>query len=163
MSEYIQYEIVLFFKFSCIGAVLLLFYDLLLALKTVLPHGKAAAAAEDLLFWIFAALFVFGAAYRTNQGSLRSFLLLGLFLGVLLCHCTVSPFFLRIWIIILRIPVFFVKITIKRLLFLRERGKILVHNMEKSVSQGKKNRTLQKKRGRQVEKKEKKKPKQNSE
>ena len=163
MSEYIRYEIVLFFQFACIGAVLLLFYDLLLALKKVLPHGKAAAAAEDLLFWIIAALFVFGAAYRTNQGSLRSFLLLGLFLGALLCHCTVSPFFLRIWIIILRIPVFFVKITIKRLLFLRERGKILVHNMEKSVSQGKKNRTLQKKRGRQVEKKEKKKPKQNSE
>lgn len=163
MSTYIRYETILFFQSVCIGALLLLFYDLLLAFRKAVPHASAWTAAEDLLYWLFTSVFVFSFIYRTNQGILRSFLLLGLLLGAWICHITVSPLFLRIWTIILGIPVLFVKISIKRLLFLRERGKILLRNMEKSVSRRKKDRTSQRKRSKQVEKKKEKKSKKNSE
>ena len=163
MSTYIRYETLLFFQSLCTGALLLLFYDLLRAFRAVVRHGGWWTAAEDLLYWVGVSIFGFAYVYQANQGILRSFLLLGLLLGAWICRFTISPLFLKLWIIILGIPVFIVKISIKRLLFLRERGKILLRSMEKSVSRREKDRILLRKRSKQVEKKKEKKSKKNSE
>lgn len=143
-------EVLLFFQAACVGGALLLCYDILTVLRKVVPHCKWVAAAEDILFWIFAGFILFAGIYRGNEGKLRNFLFLGSFLGFCFCRATISPAFVSILIKILEFPAFLMKKTVKRLLFPVKRCKIFL-----------KNNTLSK-RLKQIEKKqEKKKSKKN--
>lgn len=126
MSGYIHHEILLFFLSACTGIGLLLGYDLLLALRRVIPHCPAAVAMEDLLYWICTGFLVFAGIYRANQGSLRSFLFLGVVLGAWLWQAAVNPLVVEILAGILGVPVFFGKKITKRLLFAIKRCKIFI-------------------------------------
>ncbi len=158
-----HFETLLFVKAAGLGAVLILCYDLLIAFRRVLPHHPIAVAAEDLLFWLLAALMMFSGVYCTNQGILRSFLFLGMILGAVLCGNTVSPLFIRGATAILGIPVVFVKISTKRLLFLVRRCRIYRYKFAIYADQKKKARVLRMKRSKQVEKFKKRKGQQNIE
>lgn len=155
MSSYIHNEMILFLQSAALGALLLLCYDLLAAVRNVIPHHPAFVALEDLLYWLGTGIFVFVRVYQTNQGILRSFLFLGVLLGVILCHATVGPIFVKIWTKTLAFPVLIVKISIKRLLFLCRRCKIFVYKSANRWKRCGKVRGLRTKRGKQVEKVEK--------
>lgn len=145
-----HFETVLFLQSVCLGALLILGYDLFLALRRVIPHHPAAVAVEDLFFWLAAALAVFAGVYRANQGILRSFLFLGMVLGAILCSKTISPIFVKGSSVILGIPVFFAKFSTNRLLFLVKRGRIYVCKFADSADRKKKARFLRLKRSKQV-------------
>ncbi len=139
MSSYIHHEILLFALSVCTGIGLLLGYDLFLALRRVIPHCSAAVALEDLLYWICTGFLVFAGIYRTNQGSLRSFLFPGAVLGAWLWQATVNPLAVGILAGILGVPVFFGKKITKRLLFALKRCRIFIYlyaNKRKSRRKG---------------------------
>lgn len=150
MSSYIYYETLLFFQSVLMGAVLLLCYGLLGAFRKAVVHCPAAIACEDLLYWICTGFGVFAGIYRSNQGILRNFLFLGVILGVWLCHLTVYPLFERVWSYLFRIPVFFVKFSTKRLLFLVRRCKIFVYKFVNPHKQWNRLRIMRTKRSRQI-------------
>lgn len=157
MSGYIRYETILFFQSLGLGVLLVIAYDLLCAFRKVVNHPIAVSAAEDFLYWIGTGIVIFICVYRENQGIIRSFLLLGILFGAWICHLSVSPLIYRICTKVLEIPVFFVKKTIKRLLFLGGRGKILMYKIVIFAFQAKGGRNIQTKRSKQVEKGKKKK------
>ena len=64
------------------GAVLKTAYTALGCLREVIPHGRIAVEAEDLLYWIAASIFLFVQIYYTSNGSIRWYFLLGVVLGV---------------------------------------------------------------------------------
>lgn len=164
MSRYIQYEAFLFFQSIGIGIILVMGYDVLKAVRAVLPHHPIIISGEDYLYWLSAGLGIFGLVYRYNQGTIRFFLLLGYFLGAVFWYMTGSSIFRKILAGIFSIPVVFVKKTINGLLFFCKRGKIFVYNVMKSVSFGGNFRILRFKRGKRVEEVKKKgKQKENSE
>lgn len=141
-------ELLLFFQSACLGAALLLCYDILVVLRRLIPHCKAVIAVQDVLFWILAGFALFAGIYRGNEGNLRNFLFLGSIAGFFLCRETISPVFVKVLTTILGIPAFFVEKTVKRLLFPVKRCKIFVKKnaVRKKVS----------KRSKQVEKSRKK-------
>lgn len=145
-------EMVLFFKAMGLGVLLILGYDLFVALRRVLPHHPAVVACEDFGFWLIVAFVSFAGVYRTNQGILRSFLLLGMVLGAILCRNIASPLFVKTAEVILGIPVVFAKFLINRLLFLVKRCKIYRYKFANFADRKKKARVLRMKRSRQVEK-----------
>lgn len=157
MSTYIHYEILLFLQSACMGALLFLGYAFLTALRAVFPHKGAVVAAEDILYWLCVGMTVFARIYKTNQGILRSFLFLGILLGAWICHKTVGSLFVKFWTMTLSFPVNLVKKTIKRLLFIGKSCKLYVYNSAKHRNKRGKNKISRTKRGRQVEKKQKKK------
>lgn len=126
MSSYIHYELFLFFQSVAMGAMLLLCYSFLIALRQAVPHAGAVVMVQNLVFWIAAGFFVFVRIYRSNQGSLRNFLFLGLLLGAFLGNALLRPLFVKICGKILGIPVNAVKKIINVLLFLERRCKILI-------------------------------------
>lgn len=132
-------ELLLFFQSACIGAVLVVCYELLVVLRGIIPHSAFWVAAEDLLFWIFAGFSLFAKIYRENAGILRSFLFLGILTGA-----------------------FFAKKITKRLLFWGKRCRIFVYKSAKGLSLQKKGRYPAGKRTGQVEKGEKKYKKKNN-
>ncbi|AIQ55584.1 spore cortex biosynthesis protein YabQ [Paenibacillus borealis] len=64
------------------GTAMGLAYDSYRVLSLKLSFPKWLNALLDLLYWIAAALFVFRMLYAGNQGQLRFYVFLGLFLGV---------------------------------------------------------------------------------
>ncbi|WP_410512969.1 spore cortex biosynthesis protein YabQ [Paenibacillus sp. BR2-3] len=64
------------------GGAMGLAYDSYRVLSLKLHFARWLNAALDLLYWIAAALFVFRMLYAGNQGQLRFYAFLGLFLGV---------------------------------------------------------------------------------
>lgn len=135
MSSYIHHEMLLFLQAVVTGAALLLCYDFLRALRRVIPHAAFWVAAEDILFWLSCSIAVFSSVYRTNQGSLRFFFILGIALGSLLCGLTISAFFVKVCTRILEIPAVLSKLLIKWLLFPVRRCKIFVYKCAKKERQ----------------------------
>jgi spore cortex biosynthesis protein YabQ len=64
------------------GIAMGLAYDSYRVLSLKLSFPQWLNALLDLLYWIAAALFVFRMLYAGNQGQLRFYVFLGLFLGV---------------------------------------------------------------------------------
>ncbi len=72
------------------GAGLLFLYDLLRGLRRAVLHGGIATAAEDLLYWVFAGISTFALVFAENNGIFRGYILLGILLGMILYHQTLS-------------------------------------------------------------------------
>ena len=79
MSTFIHHELFLLLRTIAVGAVLLLCYDLLAAFRNVFAHSDKAVGTEDILYWLCCAFFVFSEIYRSNEGILRFFMVLGFF------------------------------------------------------------------------------------
>lgn len=126
MSGYMQQEILLFLQSAARGALLLLCYDLLRILRRLFSHSSLAVAVEDVGYWLAAALFLFGRIYQTNRGILRSFLFLGIGLGMYLYHKTIRSIFVEVCCSVLGIPINFVKKIRNLLLFWIKRCRIYV-------------------------------------
>lgn len=159
-----EYETVLFLISAGAGAALLLAYELLLALRKTVPHHPLASAAEDVLYWSLTGFFLFYMIYRFNSGALRFFFFLGCFTGSALCRLTVSGLFRRVMETVFGIPMFFVKFSTKRLLFLVKRGNIFVGKCQNPPREAENRSFCKTKRSSRVEKSKKtEKQKENSE
>jgi len=64
------------------GGMMGIAYDSYRVMSLKLHFPKSLNAAFDLLYWLASALFVFRMLYAGNQGQLRFYAFLGLFIGV---------------------------------------------------------------------------------
>ena len=119
-------ELVLFFSSIWMGAALLMLYDCLRIFREIIPHQSAFITLEDLCYWIFGAIYIFGKIFQENHGMIRSFVFMGILLGMLCYHQSISPVFISFFVKILRIPVKYISFGIKRLLFFIKRCSILI-------------------------------------
>ncbi len=136
MSTFIHHELLLLIRTVAAGAVLLLCYDLLLVLRNIMPHSPKAAGLQDLLYWLCCAFFVFSEIYRTNEGSLRFFMICGFLTGAYACHKILGDIFVKCCTKLLKIPVIFIKFLIKWLLFPVKRCKLLWYKACKCIKKG---------------------------
>lgn len=72
-------------KALLLGILLRLCYDGIRIFRAVLPHNRLVAAAEDFIYWVLTALFLFLLLYETSEGMLRGVIILCVFLGMLIC------------------------------------------------------------------------------
>ncbi len=133
-----------FFLISILwGGILLLSYDVLRILRRMIPHDGFFIALEDFFFWVFASLFIFAMIYRVNDGVIRGFSALGVVLGGVLYHYSISDFLVRIISVLLHIIIKYLRILLtplkllvrKLLKFLKLINKLLfrLKNKMKSV------------------------------
>lgn len=80
-----------FFLISVLwGGILLMAYDVFRILRRLIKHGAFLIAIEDMIFWITASLFIFIMIYHENNGIIRGFSIIGMLLGIILYHFSVS-------------------------------------------------------------------------
>ena len=84
MSEGILFELQFFSKAFLLGAVMMILYDGVRIFSRILPHGAAAVAAEDILYWLFCGVCIFRMLYVENSGAIRGFAIAAVVLGMLL-------------------------------------------------------------------------------
>lgn len=82
MSREIQSQAVLLASCVGLGAWLMFCYDLLRVFRLLLPQKSWAISLEDLIYWIYVSLSAFSLLYRQNDGALRSYVVIGMFLGM---------------------------------------------------------------------------------
>ena len=63
---------------------LLLVYDLIRIFRRVAAHGVVWIAVEDMFFWVISAFVLFQFLYQEDDGKVRGFVILAMFLGMLL-------------------------------------------------------------------------------
>lgn len=109
----------LFFLCSALyGAECFVVYDLIRAIRRTWEHGKILIAAEDIFFWAASGIFLFTRLYHWNNGILRWYFFLGLFLGMLLYAVTISDWVLKfVSFFLKRLKMFFLwgNIIVKRI------------------------------------------------
>ena len=88
MSAYVTRELILLACSIWQGAVLGFWYDLLKTARKLIRHSHAAVSAEDLCYWIAAALYLFVRIYGENSGILRGYLFGGILGGAALYHAS---------------------------------------------------------------------------
>jgi spore cortex biosynthesis protein YabQ len=86
-----------FFLISVIsGAIILLVYDFLRIMRRIIKHDSFFTSLEDLFFWVGASLFIFAMIYKENDGIIRGFCVMGMAIGMVLYHFTLSNLIVKL-------------------------------------------------------------------
>ncbi len=145
MSESIIKEIDFLGASVLTGVIILVIYDVLRIFRRVISHSQGAVGLEDFLYWLLVTFFIFSMLFRKNNGAIRWFSVLGIFLGMVLYNITISPFLVKY------LAMFFIKIKnlLKKILFfflkpLKKRKKGLKRRLKTFKIVLKKNKPLRK-------------------
>lgn len=158
MSESIIKEVEFLGYSFLTGVLILILYDILRIFRRVFIHSAGAIGVEDFMYWMLVTFFIFSMLFRENNGAIRWFSVVGIFLGMVLYNVTISLFFVKY------VSLFFIKIRklIEKLLQfilkpLKKRKKGLKRRVKTLKIVITKNRPLRKgwKHGRKKEKKRK--------
>lgn len=95
MSANIRYEMELLSVSVLTGAGLMIVYDCLRVFRILCPHRTVWVGVEDMLYWIYTSLMVFTLLYRENDGVVRSYVVVAIFLGMMLYQHLISKKFLN--------------------------------------------------------------------
>ena len=95
VSDGIHQELVFLLISFALGEGLVMLYDVFRIFRKVVPHGVIWISVEDILYWIVAALLIFGMIFQENDGLIRGFAIGGILLGMLFFNHFVSPFLIR--------------------------------------------------------------------
>ncbi len=90
MADLIFDEAHLFALCVLLGAFLAFVYDAIRILRCMFKHADWLVDIEDLLYWIYTAWTVFETLFRYNEGILRGYVFVGMFVGVIGYLLTVS-------------------------------------------------------------------------
>lgn len=80
---------------TALGIGIAVVYDGLRILRRVIPHRRIFVSLEDLAFWFFCSAEVFLLMYRSSNGTLRWFAVLGAVAGIWIYERTLSPLLVR--------------------------------------------------------------------
>ncbi|MDO5294762.1 MAG: spore cortex biosynthesis protein YabQ [bacterium] len=95
MSDAISMEVRFFVASILCGIILLIIYDVLRIFRRVIKHPWFFVALEDLIFWLLSGIVIFRMMYEMNNGTIRGFSVLGMFLGMIVYNKSLSPFFVK--------------------------------------------------------------------
>ena len=83
MSEGIIFELQFFSRSFLLGILMMIAYDGIRIFRRILPHGAAAVAIEDLIYWLLCGVSIFRILYLENSGAIRGFAIAAVVLGML--------------------------------------------------------------------------------
>ena len=89
-SRHIGYAILWGFKLA-------IFYDVFLIFRNVIKHKNFFIYAEDFIYWLYCAVFVFEHLYEIGNGYIRWYMALGVGIGMLAYKVTISKWMVK-WV-----------------------------------------------------------------
>lgn len=95
MNEAIIKELDLFLISILWGSILLIIYDSLRIFRKLIKHNNCTRSLEDILYWILSGFLIFKMMYKHNNGIIRGFTILGMFLGMIIYKILLSDFLVK--------------------------------------------------------------------
>jgi len=106
-------EVKVFLSAMVTGFITGFAYDLLRLKRRAIRTRKFIVSVEDILFWIFAAVLAFTAAYISNQGEIRPYFFMGMTAGMGIYFWLLSRLVIQIIIFTFKIAIWpFAKLVI---------------------------------------------------
>lgn len=96
MSQNIRMEAGLLLLSMITGAGLMALYDALRIFRLVIRHNWLLIGIEDFLYWLAAGIATFYLLYRENDGSLRCYVIVTVFLTMLIYDRILSRFLIKL-------------------------------------------------------------------
>ena len=89
--------------FTITGIIIGVFFDIFRILRRSFKTPDIITYIEDVLFWVFTGIFFITVLFKFNNGEIRSYVLLGLILGIIVYMLSISKYFIKINIAIIKI------------------------------------------------------------
>ena len=96
------------------GIAISIFFDIFRVLRKSMKTSNLITYIEDAIFWIIVGLFLIWEIFTVSYGELRSYIFIGLLLGIVLYLVTISKYFIRFNVKILN----FIKKIIKKIILI---------------------------------------------
>ena len=87
--------------FSISGIAIGIFFDIFRILRKSFKTPDIVTYIEDIIFWILSGVFFLFILFKFNNGQIRSYVIIGLLLGVVVYAFTISKYFIKISVIII--------------------------------------------------------------
>ncbi len=113
MSQVILWEMQFLLKALLLGFCLRGIYDLFKVRRRLSKNHPMLLASEDIVYWIFCSLLLFGLLYEENNGTLRGFALCGAAAGMAIWHFGPSPILVELIVKICRFFAYYLKKPVK--------------------------------------------------
>jgi len=81
--------------FTISGIAIGIFFDIFRILRKSFKTPDIITYIEDIIFWIFTGTFFLFVLFKFNNGEIRSYVLIGLLLGILIYMLTISKYFIK--------------------------------------------------------------------
>lgn len=96
IAKLIQWEGRALLSAVFLGMRLAFVYDCIRVFRRIVIHKNVwTTSAEDILYWIYAAIMVFCMTYEVNDGILRGFLFAGFLIGALVYRYAFGSYFVK--------------------------------------------------------------------
>lgn len=95
MEDFIIKEAHLFIDSLYTGLIIMALYDILRLLRRVIKHKNIFVSIEDFIYWNVAGVFIFSLIYAENDGRIRWFIIVGVFLGALVYAKSFGKFLVK--------------------------------------------------------------------
>lgn len=106
-------QAILFLLFALDGVIVGILFDFFRILRRSFSTGNILTSIEDIIFWISVGIILLYSIFVFNNGVIRGYMFLGVFLGVALYMLTLSKIFIKINVFIIQILKKFIGIIIK--------------------------------------------------
>lgn len=102
LSELISNQLYVFLIYSFSGVIIGLFFDVFRILRKSFKTPDFITYIEDIIFWILTGLFLIYIIFKFNNGEIRSYIFIGLGIGILLYLLIFSKYFIKINVIVIK-------------------------------------------------------------
>lgn len=89
--------------FTISGIAIGIFFDIFRILRKSFKTPDVITYIEDAIFWIFSGLFFLFVLFKFNNGEIRSYVIIGLIVGIILYSFTISKYFIKISVFIINL------------------------------------------------------------
>ena len=73
-----------FFIFIILGIIISFIFDIFRILRKKFKTSNFITYIEDILFWVISGFLIISAIFKFNDGELRAYLFIGIFLGIII-------------------------------------------------------------------------------
>lgn len=109
----ISYQFKIFLMSLFIGLILGIFYDFIKIFRKYIVHNNIIINIEDAIYWLFMSIIIFLISLYQNDGYIRAFFILGIFIGMIFYTLLISKFFINLTINIISIFIKIIRFILK--------------------------------------------------
>ena len=99
----VENQLELFLIFITNGIIIGILFDIFRVLRKTFKTNDIVTYLEDILFWILTGIIVLYSIFTFNNGEIRLFMFLAIFIGSIIYLFLFSSYFIKINVIILNI------------------------------------------------------------
>ena len=107
MNDTTSNQIILLLIFVITGTIIGILFDFFRIQRKIIKHFDFITYIQDILFWLLSGLIIIFSIMKFTNGELRSYMIFGIIVGVIIYFSIFSKFIMKISIIIIQ---FFIKI-----------------------------------------------------